>query len=306
LGEETAPVIPGAKETFAVSPSPWEDRILLYSLKQAVKGEMAAYVPGRLVSLSRSGNSWRIRDIKAVAADMESGSIVWAKGNAYAASSMGIFRLRPNGAAERIYPGKPTGLAVSKDGATLAFWQSSSKGDTLIALRVADRRVVRRWKRSYRLPMESSGWDLAFTPDGKSILARTYDEDDDNHLKSFNLRTGSMATLLDGCNSVVQSEDGIFVFGGQSESKGLYQFSGGQLQLLTHIDEEDSLTPTAHSDLVVVANAARKHLMIYDAVKHTSKEVNGCSNATVLKSGQQMFFLRGKIFFDPAECSKSD
>jgi hypothetical protein len=304
LGAEKAPVISGAKETFAVRPSPWEDRLLLYSLHKEVEGESAAYVSGPLVSVSKAGNSWLVREMKTIAGDMDSGSIAWTKSSAYATSTKGIVRLRSGAAPERIYSGKAAGLAVSKDGAFLAFWQFSDKTDTLIALRVSDRRVMRRWRRPYHLQTESSGWELAFAPDGKSILARTYDEEDDNHLKSFNLRTGAMTTLLDGCNSIVQSGDGIFVFGGQGERKGLYQLSGGELQFLTHIEDEDSLTPTAQSDMVVVTDAFKKHLLIYDVAKHASKEVDGCSDATVLKSGQQLFFRAGKIFLDPAECTQ--
>ena len=242
--------------------------------------------------------------MKTLAADMDSGSIAWSRGSAYATSSKGIFRLRSGAAPVRIYPGKSAGVAVSKDGAFLAFWQFSSKTDTLIALRVSDRRVMRQWRRPYHVQTESSGWELAFAPDGKSILARTYDEEDENHLKSFNLRTGAMTTLLDGCNSIVQSGDAIFVFGGQGEGKGLYQFSGGELQLLMHIEDEDSLTPTAQPGLVVVTDAFKKHLLIYDVDKHDSKEVDGCSDATVLKGGQQLFFRAGKIFLDPAECGR--
>lgn len=299
---DRAPVIPGAKETFAVSPSPWEDRVLLYALKKNVQGETAAYVPGSLYTLSKSGNSWSVREMKTIAADMDSGKIVWAKGNAYATSSSGIFLLRPSAAPRKIYSGKATGLAVSKDGVYLAFWQSPKKGDTLTVVRASNGHVVRRWTRPYHLPTESSGWEMVFTPDGKSILARTYDEEEDTHLKSFNLHTGSITTLLEGCNSVVQSGDAIFVFGGQGESKGLYEFAGGQLQLLMHIDEEDSLTPTAHDSLVVVTNTFDKHLLIYDVANHSSQAVKGCEDATVLKSGQQIFFLHGKIFPGSAGC----
>ena len=302
LGPEKAPVISGAKETFAVRPSPWEDRLLLYSLHKEVEGKSAAYVSGGLVSVSKTGNSWLVQEMKTIAGDMDGGSIAWNKGTAYATSTKGIFRLRSGAAPQQIYPGKAAGLAVSKDGAFLAFWQFSTKTDTLIALRISDHRVMRRWRLPYHLQTESSGWELAFAPDGKSILARTYDEEDDNHLKSFNLRTGAMTTLLDGCNSIVQSGDDIFVFGGQGERKGLYQLSGGEFQLLLHIEDEDSLTPTAQSGMVVVTDAFKKHLLIYDLAKQSSKEVDGCSDATILKSGQQLFFRAGKIFLDSAEC----
>ena len=302
LGAEKGPIIPRAKDTFSVRPSPWEDQLLLFSLEKEVEGESAAYVSGPLVSVSKTGDSWRVRKVRPIAADMDSANIAWAKGNAFATATNGIFRLRPGAAPQKIYLGKPAGLAASKDGAFLAFWQFSNKIDTLVALRVSDRRVMRRWKRPYHLKTESSGWDLVFAPDGNTVLARTYDEEDDNHLKSFNIRTGAVTTLLEGCNSIVQSGDRIFIFGGQGEAKGLYEFSGGQLQLLLHVEDEDSLTPTAQSDLVVITNAFKKHLLIYDVGKKASTELNGCSDATVLKSGQQLFFRDGKILLDAAEC----
>jgi hypothetical protein len=302
LSAQKAPVIAGAKETFAVRPSPSEDRLLLYSVNKEVEGRSAAYVSGKLVALSKTGNAWRVREMTTITADMDSGNIAWAHGSAYVTSTQGIFRLRVGAAPERIYPGKVAGLAVSKDGALLAFWQFFNNIDTLIAMRVSDRRVVRRWRSSYRLQMESSGWHLAFTSDSKSILARTYDEEDENHLKSFSLSTGIVTTLLDGCSSIVQSGDAIFALGGQGESKGLYQLSNGEPQLLLHIDDEDSLTPTAQPDMVVATNASKEHLLIYDAAQHAAKDVDGCSNATVLRSGQQLFFRAGKIFLDPAEC----
>src|SRR5258708_5820426 len=210
---EQAPVIPGSKQTFAVSPSPWEDRLLLYSLKQEVEGETAIFVPGPLVSLSKSGDTWRVREIKPLASDMDSGSIVWAKASAYVISAKGIFRLRAQGLPQKIYSGKPTGLAVSRDGATLAFWLRSGKADVLVALRVSDGRVLKRWARPFNLRTETSGWDLVFTPDGGSILARTYDEESGIHLKAFDLTTGSMTSLLEDCYSIVQSGDGIYILG---------------------------------------------------------------------------------------------
>ena len=303
LGAEKGQVIPGAKETFSVRPSPWEDRLLLFSLKKEVEGESAAYVSGPLVSVSMTGNSWRGREVRPIAADMDSANIAWAKGSAFVTSTTGIFRLRPGALPQKIYWGKPAGLAISSDGAFLAFWQFSSKIDTLVVLRVSDRRVIRQWKRPYHLKTESSGWELAFAPDGNTILARTYDEEDDNHLKSFNIRTGAITTLLESCNSIVQSGDRIFVFGGQGDAKGLYEFSGDRPQLLLHIEDEDSLTPTANSSVVVITNAFKKHLMIYDAEHNASKEFDGCSDATVLKSGQQLFFRDGKVLLDASECA---
>lgn len=300
---EKPPVLRGAKETFAVSPSHWEDRLLLYSLKQEVEGETASYVPGPLVSLSKIGQAWRVREIKPVAADIDSGSIVWAKGNAYVTSSRGIYRLRPNGVAEKIYSGQPRGLAVSRDGTTLAFWLSPQKLDVLTVLRISDRRVLKRWPLPFKVQTESSGWQLAFAPDGGSILARTYDEETGPDLKVFDLRTGSMTTLLRDCVSIVQSGDGIFVLGEQDETRDLYRFSGGKLELLTHINNRvDSLTPTALSSVVVAGFAFKKYLWVYDAEKHSAQEVNGCTDATVLKSGQHLFFLDGKVFLDPAAC----
>ncbi len=304
LPAEKGPVLSGAKETFAVRPSPWEDRLLLFALQKEVEGESAAYVSGPLVSVSITGNSWRSQEVRPITADMDSANVAWAKGSAFVTATRGIFRLRPGAIPQKIYSGKPSGLAVSRDGALVAFWQFSSKIDTLVVLRLSDRRVVRQWKRPYHLKTESSGWDLAFAPDGNTILARTYDEEDDNHLKSFNIRTGAMATLLEGCNSIAQSGERIFVFGGQGEAKGLYEFSGDKLQLLLHVDDESSLTPTANSSMVVITNALKKHLMIYDAEQNAAKEFDGCADATVLKSGQQLFFRDGKILLNASECGR--
>ena len=299
---EKAPVIPGSKETFPVSPSPWEDRLLLYSLKQEVEGETAIHVPGPLVSLSKNGDAWRVREIRSLMADMDTGSVVWAKGSAYVTSAKGIFRLRTQGLPQKIYAGKPTGLAVSGDGATLAFWLSSGKRDVLVAIRVSDGRVLRRWSRPFNLRTETSGWELVFTPDGRSILARTYDEEDSVHLKAFDLHTASMTSLLEDCYSLVQSGDSIFILSGEGESRSLYRFSGGKLELLEHVGDLHSLTPTAHSNQVVLTNAFKQHLLVYDTDKHVMQEVNGCTDATVLKSGQQIFFRDGKIYLDPGSC----
>lgn len=304
LSAEKDPVIHGAKQVFSVRPSPWEDRLLLFALQKQVEGESAAYVSGPLVSVSIIGNSWRSREIRPIAADMDSANIAWAKGSAFVTSTRAVFRLRPGALPQKIYSGKPAGLAVSRDGMFLAFWQFSNKIDTLVVLRLSDRRVIRQWKRPYHLKTESSGWDLAFAPDGNTVLARTYDEEDDNHLKSFNIRTGAMTTLLEGCNSIVQSGDRIFVFGGQGDAKGLYEFSGERPQLLFHSDDEDSLTPTANSSVVVITHAFKKHLIIYDAEHKAAQEFDGCSDATVLKSGQQLFFRDGKILLDASECSR--
>lgn len=304
LSAENGPIIPGAKEIFSVRPSPWEDRLLLFALQKEVEGESAAYVSGPLVSVSTKGNSWRSREVRPIAADMDSANIAWAKGSAFVTATRGIFRLRPGVVPQKIYSGKPAGLAVSRDGAFLAFWEFLGKIDTLVVLRASDRRVIRQWKRPYHLKTESSGWDLVFAPDGSAVLARTYDEEDDNHLKSFNIRTGAMTTLLEGCNSIVQNGDRIFVFGGQDDAKGLYEFSGDTPHLLLHVDDEDSLTPTANSNMIVITNAFKKHLIIYDAEQNATREFDGCSDATVLKNGQQLFFRDGNVLLNASECSQ--
>jgi|GEM_PF-6659738 hypothetical protein len=306
-GGDKALTIPKATDIFAVSPSPSEDKLLLLSTRKQFTGDSDdVQIPAFLMSVAKAGSSWSIHEIKTAVSNLETGSIVWAKGSAYLSSFRGIFRLGPDGAVEKIYPGRAMGLAVSRDGAFLSFWNLAKHGFALNAFHIADRRVVKRWPRPYKLPTEPLGYEMAFTPDGGSILARTYDEPDGAYLKRFDLRSGAMTTLLSSCNSVVQSGDAIFVLGGEQQTKGLYRFSNGKLEFLTHIEEDDSLTPTAHSDLVAIINSVTEHVLIYDAANHTSQEVNGCADATVLKSGQRLFFSHGKIFLDPAECGGKD
>lgn len=222
-------------------------------------------------------------------------------------SVCGIFTFDPQtGKVAQFLADATIGLAISPDGSLLAFWDFTL-GDKLTVLDLRTKTVIKSWGDQVHAAADSVLSDIAFMPDGKSLLANTYGTKE-IPLKQFDLLTGEVRTLSSYGRSPVTAKDALyFVQFGSASSES------PRSEILVKISP-DNPEPRKVSEMLpgygISAGGNRRWLVlaqswsgvqIFDARSQSIQVTErNCSSAVVLADGKIIYAVRGQLVSDPA------
>ena len=298
--------IADVKSILSASASPTGQNILFYGSKEEADGEVSL---GYIFDFVLSGSGRGVFRLKVPAATNPAHPVWKDDGTAaYFDTDKGVYRFDPrNHHAALVWSGVVAGLAIAPMGGLLAFWRVGRGSETLIVFDPARRSEVQTWDVRDRFESDHSGWDLAFSPDGRSLYARTYDESHRTPLKRFDLKTRKIEIEDEDCAALAAGNGSVYYISNLESSKILYKIAGSDdrgspvLKSLGY----DTLFAGGNSRWIVMENLRSLRIGFLDTETDTIKAMEQQNIMTVLPDGRLMVGNGARISIGPASCVSS-
>ncbi len=204
------------------------------------------------------------------------------------------------------------GLAISADGTLAAFWDYTT-GNKLTVYNLETKQVVRAWAGQVHSEDDLVLLDLAFAPDGKSLLARLYDPSDP--VMQFDIASGKITRFAKDVQSFVTIGDSVYLLQfvpvpatNPENPHKLTKWTMGSVEPVTVVEDflYEELTGSDGNPWLV-ARRARNYsagLAIYDTkTGHIQTAGESCDTAIVTASGRVLYTFGGELVADAAVCS---
>lgn len=192
---------PAFQYFFGMSASPTQPLVAAYAAPGKPDGD---YVVGSPV-LIRFGTSLQptVEILKLPKALDTSTFPVWtADGErVFFSTDKGIYLISARGttATRVVFTGTTAGLAVSRDGKLVAFWNLKPRNKSLqyqlTVLDLGTETVVRTWDVPVKFEGDKYGFDLQFGSEGEGLYAKTFDSAARPSIKHFDLRGGTVESV---------------------------------------------------------------------------------------------------------------
>lgn len=291
--------VPGAKYLFGISASPQGRVVLLYRSPQKPEGEFGSGTP-LLITLKGSP---RLFPLHLPSALDDLTIPVWNSGGriVFLLTKAGIYSFdSATHAAKLIVPGTLAGLAISPDGTKLAYWNLGSTGShyLLSVFSLAVNRTIRKWNVPTRFDADQYGHELVFSSDGASVLARTYDEEDQTPLKQFEIASGSIRTVWQNCSGLAAGRGNTYFVGDDHGTPTLFELQVHDLVPRKVIApfQFDSLLSSGTRRWIVSENSRSSKFAVFDSETHNLTDLSStCENAVVLPRGAVMCAVGGNL-----------
>jgi hypothetical protein len=205
--------------------------------------------------------------------------------------------------------GRPTvGLAISPDNTLLAFWDYSL-GDVLTVYSISNKEVFRRWEHQAHTASEFFLKEMAFAPDGKSLLvatsgARRWP------LKEFNLETSEVRTVAEDTRfGPVLTANGVYFVEADAHREGAapqnrlmtLDRTGAQPELVTPNFPYASLQSAG--DPRWIAASGPQGTLLYDTQTRSGRTAgHDCLHAAMLSDGRAIYGISGALVEDAKVC----
>ena len=162
--------VAGVKSIFAMAPSPVGTTVLFYGSTERAEGE---YLRGALFRLQLDTREGRVSRVNAPLATDPAAAVWQPDGSAaYFEADQGVYQLASGADTPALLSkGTTAGLAISSNGALLAFWRLDQDAYSLVVLDVKRRAEVRTWPLETRFGADVGSFDLAFAPDGSALYS---------------------------------------------------------------------------------------------------------------------------------------
>ena len=219
---------------------------------------------------------------------------------------------RSTGKVTQILKDSIGGLAISADGTLAAFWDYTA-GNKLTVFNLQTKQVVRAWAGQVHSEDDLVLSDLAFAPDGKSILARLYHPGDP--VMQFDIASGNILPFAKDVQSFVTIGGGVYLlqfvpapFSNPQNPHKLTKWTIGKGEPVTVFEDffYEQLTGS-DSNPWLVARGARNYsagLAIYDTRTGQIQTAGpSCGTAIVTTSGKVLYTFGRELIADPAVCS---
>jgi hypothetical protein len=218
--------VAGVKSIFAMAPSPVGSTVLFYGSTERAEGE---YVRGALFRLQLDATDGGVLRLNAPLATNPTAAVWRPDGSAaYFEADQGVYRLNAGTETpELLWKGTAAGLAISPNGALLAFWRLESGAFTLVVFDVKRRSEVRTWRLETRFGSDTGPFDLAFSPDGSGLYARTYDQRGSTPLKRFDIASGAETVVSPDCHALAAGKAAVYFVAATGGAGNLYKIGAG-------------------------------------------------------------------------------
>jgi hypothetical protein len=298
--------VPGVKRIFALAPSPVGTSVLFYGSTERAEGE---YVRGALFRLRLDTKAGAALKVTVPLATNPAAAVWQPDGKAaYFEADQGVYRLESGGQTpELLCKGTVAGLAISSDGALLAFWRLGRDAYDLVVLDVNRKREAHTWHLETRFGADVGSFDLAFAPDGTGLYARTFDERGATPLKRFDLTTGSATVVTPDCYSVVAATTAVYFIAATGGTTSLQKIVTGS--------RSNVIVPRFHSDQLVRGGNPRwllsqdyrtRAIVVLDTQTDTIEPLGTHEAAGMLQDGRLLFVEGDEITIGGASCKSGE
>lgn len=196
--------------------------------------------------------------------------------------------------------GKLAGLALSPDGTTLAYWRlgSAAPAYTLSVFSIAADRAIRQWTLPTHFAADQYGHELAFSSDGASVLARTYDEQALTPLKQFAIASGSVRTVWPDCSGLAAGLGNTYFAGQDQGTPTLFALREHDPvpRKVTAPFHFDSLLSSGTRRWIVAENNRRSQVAVLDPETRSVTQLSAtCQHATVTSRDEVLCSVAGTL-----------
>jgi hypothetical protein len=307
--------LPDAKYLFGLSAAPRESNMFVFASPNENEGEVNEAIP--TIIRFRNPGQPLIKPIRALATprSYDSGMLpVWTQdGNiVYFETGDGVVSYDlADDHLETVWSGNAHGLALSRNGEYLAFWNLSELYQYQLKLVLFDvkiKKVKQTWVTAIQYGGDLEGFGIAFASDDRSIYARAFDAKEGSPFKRFTIGSVNPETVSTNVTSVVSGENAVYFVTERLVRDSL-------VYTLMAISDSVSLPELLKSDLpcesLVVSGSSRwiickdeipgKASLLFDSEKRTFTPFKPLhDNMVVMSDGKVVYSLKGKIFTDDA------
>ncbi len=220
---------------------------------------------------------------------------------------------RSSGNMAQIVKGSIGGLALSPNGALVGFWDYSA-GNKLTVYDLKKKQVVRAWDGQTHSADDLVISDLAFTPDGESLLARLY-VPREAPVMQYEVTSGKITLFAKNVQSMATVGDSIYFlqfepvpFTAPEHAHHLMKWTPGVAQPVSAVQDFRYLSLSASPGspwLIGGSNSGYADgTAIYDTrTGQTQTAGKSCDNAVVTASGKVLYVFGNELVADAAVCS---
>lgn len=225
------------------------------------------------------------------------------------ASACGLFDFDVAGGTKtQLTRDSTLGLALSPDGSQLAFWDST-RNDQLVVFNLQTKQVARSWGGQVHAIDDAQLSDMAFAPDGRSLLALTYGEKQANTLKQFDLASGAVRTVATAVQSLAAAAGSVYYlqfepvpFTNPEHPHALYRISAAAPQPVRVLEDFPYLALTAGGSGRWLT-ARLPSPAVYDTETGSTQTAGtSCQLAAALSDGTVLYTYGGQLIRDPKVC----
>ncbi len=307
--------VPGAKYLFALSAAPRESDIFVLASPNENEGEVNEAIP----TIIRFGNPGQplIKAVRELATPQSYDSDmlpVWSQHGeiVYFETGDGVVSYDlVDDHLETVWSGNAHGLALSRNGEYLAFWNLSQLYQYQLRLVLFDlkiKKVKQTWMTAIQYGGDLEGFGIAFASDDRSIYARAFDAKEGSPLKRFTIGSVTPEVISANVVSVVSGEKGVY-FVTERLVRDSLEYT--LLAVSDSVSFPEQLKGDLPCESLIVSGSGRwiicedevpgKASLLYDTQKRTFTTFKTLhDNEVVMSNGGVVYSLKGSLLTNGA------
>jgi WD40 repeat protein len=219
---------------------------------------------------------------------------------------------RRSGKITQILKDSIGGLTISQDGALAGFWDYSA-GNKLTVYNLKTRQVVRAWEGQVHSEDDLIISEMAFAPDGKSLLAELY-VPKENPVMQYEIASGKISPFGKNIQSMVTAGNSLYFlqyepepFTNPEHAHPLKKWTPGNAEPVTVVEDfpYERLSASGDGERLVGGSAGTwgQGNAIYEMkTGHIQKTGKSCEMAVVTGSGKIYYTFGAELVTDFAVC----
>jgi len=143
------------------------------------------------------------------------------------------------------------------------------------------------------------GHEIAFSNDGASLFARTYDVEDRTPLKQFVISSGIIRTIWQDCIGLAKGRSSVYFVGNRNGKTALYEIDKSMAtpRILPDIFPFDSLLSSGTRRMIISTNSRRNNIAVFDSMSHKLTTIDSrCENAAAYDNHKIFCSREGNLY----------
>jgi hypothetical protein len=303
-------IVPNAKYLYSLSASPRDRTLVLIASLDQNQGEVNEGTP-TIIHLDKSHRPnintigplsvpW-VYDSDTMPVWSNDGKIVY-----FDAEKGVVSYTLTDHRVETVWSGTAEGLALSRNGEYVAFWNRPEQDRNHLKLVLFDLRhktEKQTWITANTYGGDEVGFEIAFAADDKSIYARTFDDGASSPLKRFTIGSEMPETVSENITSVVSGESAVYFVTERLDQETLVYTL---MAVLDSVSRPEQLKSGLPCRSLVVSGSRRwiackedlsgSAILMFDSEKRTfTPFMPSHDNVVVMFDGEVIYSLNGSL-----------